>query len=113
MKWITHIVGNSSITHENQSGSRIRDSGESRLRVSGRANFVGRRRILPKAVGVVNSSIFNGARVFRRVGVSKIVRAVGIEWKVGSKERRIEARLSVVEERLLLDGRDWDVLGSA
>ena len=106
MKWITHVVGNSGITHENQSGSRIRDSGESRLGVSGRANFVGRRRILPKAVGVVNGSIFNGARVFGRVGVSKIVRTVGIEWKVGSKEGRIKARLSVVEERLLLDGRD-------
>jgi hypothetical protein len=65
MKLITHVVGNSGITHENQSGSRIRDS-----------------------------------------GVSKIVRTVGIEWKVGSKEGRIKARLSVVEERLLLDRRD-------
>ncbi len=106
MKWLTHVVGNSGITHENQSCSCIRDSGESSLRVSGRANFVGRRRILPKAVGIVNSCVFNGTCIFGRVGVSKVVRTVGIEWKVGSEEGRIKARLRVDEEGILLDGRD-------
>jgi len=76
------------------------------LGISGRANFVGCRRILPKAVGTFYGSIFNSACVFGRVGISEVVRTVGIEWKIGSKERRIKFRLSVVKKCLLLDGRD-------
>jgi hypothetical protein len=64
MKRITHVVGDSSITHENQCGSRIRDSGESRLGVSSRANLVGRRRILPEAVRIADGSVLNSTCVF-------------------------------------------------
>jgi hypothetical protein len=82
---VAHVVGNGGVSHKDQSGSRIRDGGESRLGVSCRAHFIRRRRIFPKAVRVVNGCILYGARVLRRVGVSKVVRPVGIEWEIGSK----------------------------
>jgi hypothetical protein len=52
----------------------------------------------------------DGAGVFGGISVSEIVRPISIEWEIGSKERRIQARLGVVEEGLLLNRSDYIVL---
>ena len=102
----THIVSDSSVSHENQSGSSIRDGSKPRLRVSCGAHFIRSGRVLPETVRVVNCGIFDSASVFRRVSVSKIIGSIGIVWQIGSKQGRVKTRLSVVKESLLLSWGD-------
>jgi hypothetical protein len=75
--------------------------------VGGGANFIGGRWEFPESVGGVDASVGDATGVLRGVGVTEIVGAVGVVWEVGGEEGAIKRGLGVVEESLLLDGRNW------
>lgn len=61
---------------------------------------------LPPAVAVVYIGVGDLAGVAAGVNSAEVVRAAGLEWKVGREERAVQASLGVVEEGLLLGRLD-------
>ena len=66
--------------------------------------------VLPEAIRRINIGVRDTASVLGRVGIAKVVGAIGIEREIGGKKRGIKRRLGVVEEGLLLDRRNCNVL---
>jgi hypothetical protein len=68
--------------------------------------------VLPEAIRRIDRGVRDTASVLGRVGIAKVVGTIGIEGEIGGKKRGIKRRLGVVEEGLLLVGRDCNVLES-
>jgi hypothetical protein len=66
--------------------------------------------VLPEAIRRINISVCDTASVLGRVGIAKVVGAIGIEGEIGGEKRGIKRRLGVVEEGLLLDRRNCNIL---
>jgi hypothetical protein len=66
--------------------------------------------VLPEAIGRINIGVRDTASVLGRVGIAKVIGAIGIEGEIGGKKRGIKRRLGVVEEGLLLVRRNCNVL---